>query len=211
MRLCRYCQSVELKNHLAIYCSRSCRMRFARGVPRGKKFKDVPRLVESSDRRWQHLVEFPNYEISNDGLVRRKVDGSNTKAGNLIRCSLTTSGYPHYMLTDAAGNRRHTRAHRLVAISFLSPPLPHQTNVLHYNDNPLDVRAENLRWGTSQDNSDDMLRNGRSPGWRKRQSHPETSWSFLNFGKPRNNDGCKRCACMRSKIVHWNKKLKAPT
>jgi hypothetical protein len=58
-----------------------------------KKIKPEPALVESLQREWRILCEFPDYEISNDGRLRRKTPGSNTKAGAHIR--VCAGNYPH--------------------------------------------------------------------------------------------------------------------
>jgi 5-methylcytosine-specific restriction protein A len=70
-------------------------------------------------------------------------------------------GYATYGLTRPNGIRAFVTAHRLVAIAFLPSPLPKQDRVLHRNDDRLDIRYINLRWGTAQDNANDALANGR--------------------------------------------------
>lgn len=160
---CGYCEGPVVGRKDKKWCSGSCRARQARGVPKEKKFKEQPTLLEMEVREWRSLAIVPSYEISNDGRVRRKTAGSNRKAGVLLRCNIGSEGYPEYRLYDESGKHRAWLAHRLVALAFLPPPLPGQTFVLHGDDNRLNPRVDNLRWGTPQDNSDDAARNGRIP------------------------------------------------
>ena len=115
-------------------------------------------MLTSEVREWRVLREFPDYEISNDGRLRRLTAGSNTKAGALIRAVNGT--YPHYGLTYPGGRRVHRNAHRLVAAEFLEPePFP-GAMVLHKDDNRLNSVDTNLKWGDGKDNVADAKRNG---------------------------------------------------
>jgi hypothetical protein len=59
--------------------------------------------------------------------------------------------------------------HRLVAQVYIPNP-ESKPLVMHLDDNPSNNRVENLRWGTYQDNSDDMVSKGRHlPGIEKRK------------------------------------------
>ena len=61
----------------------------------------------------------------------------------------------------AIGNRRMMRAHRF-AWKLYRGPIPEGLWVLHRCDNPDCVRPDHLFLGTAKDNSQDMLRKGRS-------------------------------------------------
>lgn len=128
-----------------------------------KKKKTLPpaALVESVEKEWKLIDNFPDYEISDDGFLRRVTAGSNTKIGAAIRPTIGQTGYPQYGLTSRDGKRHYVTAHKLVAASFLEAPKPYQILVLHANDNKLDARKNNLRWGTSKDNANDAMANGR--------------------------------------------------
>jgi hypothetical protein len=126
-----------------------------------KKIKPEPAMLESAVRVWRMLREFPDYEISNDGRLRRLTAGSNTKAGAHIRAGMVSDGYPKYGLTRPDGRRVYRNAHRLVAAEFLEPePFPGAL-VLHDDDDRLNCRDTNLKWGTHVGNVDDAKRNGR--------------------------------------------------
>ena len=120
-----------------------------------------PVLVRADIQEWRVVPGFPDYEISNDGFLRRVSAGSNSKPGKLIRPNIGTVGYPMYGLSAPNGKRWCTTAHRIVALAFL-PPQPEGLNfILHGNDNKLDARVINLRWGDSRSNANDAIRNGR--------------------------------------------------
>lgn len=162
LQACRECGNLTTRLG-SKFCSGLCSERAARGTPPEKQRGRKPpiAMVEAEVRVWRDLSDFPDYEISNDGRLRRKTGGSNSRAGRLIRPSGGTAGYPQYGLTNSLGQRIHLTAHRLVALAFLPKPEPGCDFVLHKNDDRLDARDTNLRWGTPQQNATDALRNGR--------------------------------------------------
>lgn len=159
---CREC-GAPTKFISSRFCSKLCGERFARNTPPEKQRGRIPPIdmVSAEVRVWRDLPDFPDYEISNDGRLRRKTAGSNSKAGRLLRASLHRGGYPAYGLTAPDGKRHHYMAHQLVALAFLPAPMPHQPFILHRNDNKLDARDTNLRWGTPRQNANDAILNGR--------------------------------------------------
>jgi hypothetical protein len=128
-----------------------------------RKIKPEPELFVSKTREWRSLREFPDYEISNDGRLRRLTPGSNMRAGTLIRVTMSANGYPKYGLTNADGRRVHKSAHQLVAVEFLDPCPVIGLLVLHTDDNRLNCCHTNLRWGTGVENVVDAKRNGLWP------------------------------------------------
>lgn len=126
-----------------------------------RKIKPEPAMIEAPVREWRVLREFPDYEISNDGRLRRLTAGSNTKAGAPIRAGMGANGYPKYGLTYPDGRRVYRSAHRLVAAEFLeTEPFPGSL-VLHDDDNRLNCCDTNLKWGTHKENTADARRNDR--------------------------------------------------
>ena len=47
---------------------------------------------------------------------------------------------------------KNYKVHRLICEAFHGPPPPDKQIVIHINENALDNRAENLRWGTQKEN-----------------------------------------------------------
>jgi HNH endonuclease len=123
--------------------------------------KPEPPLLECELREWRILHEFPDYEVSNDGRVRRLTLGSNMKAGTLLRVGMSPKGYPKYGLTSPSGERVTRNAHTLVAAEFLPPAPAPRMLVLHEDDNRLNCRDTNLKWGTHKNNTADAIRNNR--------------------------------------------------
>lgn len=82
-----------------------------------------------SEDEWRQIPDFPNYEVTNAGLVRNK------KTGRPIKWRITIDGYP------AVNIRRpdHTPAvkvvHRLVLRTFGREPLPGE-ECRHLDGNP---------------------------------------------------------------------------
>lgn len=74
--------------------------------------------------------------------------------------SLPGSNQHEYVsLKGAWHNGKKVYVHRIIAEAFL----PNQENkplARHLNDDPHDNRLQNLAWGDSKDNNDDMWRNG---------------------------------------------------
>lgn len=159
---CLQCRN-KLSQGRRFYCSLSCAAKYRRGTPHDKPIIVPPQLVPALVRQWRQLHDFPDYEVSNDGVVRRLTSSPNNsfKAGHIIKPRLHAKGYIKYSLSMLGGARRTSMAHQLVAVAFL-PSAPSDNHILlHKNDNKLDNRVENLRWGTAAENSRDAIANGR--------------------------------------------------
>lgn len=62
---------------------------------------------------------------------------------------------------DVGGDRTSYRVHKLVALSFHGPPPP-GCEVRHLDDHKPNCRADNLCYGTRQQNMEDAARNGKT-------------------------------------------------
>lgn len=89
---------------------------------------------------YKTIEEYPNYEVSNMGNVRRK--------GRKMLKPLFTKNTGYYMvcLYNEFGAKR-VLIHRLVADAFLSNPNNYPV-VNHINEDKTDNRVENLEWCT---------------------------------------------------------------
>lgn len=96
------------------------------------------------EREWRKVDGFPNYSVSNDGLVR------NDKSNKLKELQINTTGY---YKTDlySGGNRSTQRIHRLVANAFIDNP-DNKPDVNHIDGNKLNDNVENLEWVTKSEN-----------------------------------------------------------
>lgn len=87
---------------------------------------------------WKVIHGLPNYEISEDGIIRR------LDSGKIIKCSYDPDGYPQHTLYFN-GTRHYRKKHRLVAITFIPNPnnLP---QINHIDGNKHNNHISNLEW-----------------------------------------------------------------
>lgn len=110
---------------------------------------------------WRPIPDNPVYEVSNCARVRRAIAGRGSPAGRIMKQRQDKDGYWTTHLTHPVFVSRPFWVHRLVCLAFVGPqPSPEEFQVQHINGVRTDNRPENLKWGTSQDNSDDMRRHG---------------------------------------------------
>jgi hypothetical protein len=120
---------------------------------------------------WKEIEDYPGYEVSNLGNVRRwhrwpnkdgvitftmlKPNKLNKRNYYLIRVSKDSE--PKAMLL-----------HRVVAKAFIPNPnnLP---IVMHLDDNGFNNKVENLKWGTISENTQDAFNKGLMPKTRTRK------------------------------------------
>lgn len=94
---------------------------------------------------WKIIPDYPNYEVSNTGLVR------NIKTGNLIKPEIQFKGYYRVQLYKN-NKKRNYRIHRLVAEAFIDNP-ENKPHVNHKNLDKSNNCVENLEWVTWQENN----------------------------------------------------------
>lgn len=111
---------------------------------------------------WRQCAEFPDYEISEDGVVRRLTDSHCAPRGKVLRPKTDRYGYlavrPFFR-----GCGRHVTVHRLVAKAFLGEPPTPAHQVAHFDGNHQHNHYTNLRWATNSENTEDKRRHGRMP------------------------------------------------
>lgn len=97
---------------------------------------------------WKDAVGFEgHYKVSNLGRVM-------TKRG-LIRKLRLNSGYWVVDLSVGPVKSNNRSVHRLVAEAFI--PNPEKLPIVRHKDNcRTNARADNLQWGTSKDNMQDL-------------------------------------------------------
>lgn len=141
------------------------------------------------------------YEVSDHGkvrsidrIIRHSTGHSHKVRGKLLTPWADRKGY----LRVGLPNRRRAAVHQLVLEAFVGvcPPL---LVGCHANDNPVDNRAVNLRWGTRSENSRDAVRNGRNKLANKThciRGHEFTRENTAVASTGQRN--CKRCA-----YIYW--------
>lgn len=93
---------------------------------------------------WKEIPEFPQYEASTLGNIRRKGWKNNRKF------SLDRDGYL-IVLISINNKLYNKKVHRLIASTFL-PKKDGKNQVNHINENKKDNRVINLEWVTSKEN-----------------------------------------------------------
>jgi hypothetical protein len=106
------------------------------------------------NRIWKTIEDNEDYEVSNDGLVRKK---ENKKVlAQTAQKSDASEGYVRYIVT-LKNNKKH-RVHRLVANAFVPNP-ENKLEVDHIDGNALNNHYTNLRWATRHE----QMRNTKKP------------------------------------------------
>lgn len=109
---------------------------------------------------WRRCSEFPSYEVSEFGDVRRCAPGIRGGfVGKVMKPYVREDGYRMYILRE--GNRSfHRKAHQLVAAEFVgAKPFP-KAEVRHLDGTRTNDHFTNLAWGSSAENKADMLIHG---------------------------------------------------
>lgn len=96
---------------------------------------------------WKQINEYPNYEVSNLGNVRRQ-----TKKGyHLLKPTPNTKGYLRVTLAKN-GKAKNFYIHRLVAGAFI-PNDSNYPQVNHKDENKQNNNINNLEWCTNRYNT----------------------------------------------------------
>jgi hypothetical protein len=114
-----------------------------------------------SSEEWRPVPGFP-YEVSSFGMIRRTVSTTCSKAGSLISGRVGERGYRYFNATTS-GKRKVLKFHRIVCEAFHGPQPSPKHVVAHNDGNPLNNRADNLRWATARENHADRYEHGTNP------------------------------------------------
>lgn len=125
---------------------------------------------------WKSIIDYPNYEISNFGRVKRTPSYFRSLSGILIP-QLSNNGRFRVPLCKN-GKYKKFLIHRLVAIAFI-PNINKLPEVNHIDGNPKNNIVSNLEWCTRSEN---ML-HAFSTGLHHMTKGEECSWSKLNNEK----------------------------
>ena len=105
--------------------------------------------MQVRDKATGELVEKADYEVSSEGLLRRKTNGK-----PVAQWYDRHIGSGHVVATVAGV--RYKVAH-VVLWSFVGMPEPHQTDAAHWDDDRRNNRISNLRWAARRDNLADLV------------------------------------------------------
>lgn len=104
----------------------------------------------TAGENWASIREFPDYEVSNLGRVRRATAARGTCAGRIRTPVLNQKGYATFVF-DRRNYPKLRMGHRLVADAFLGP-IPEDMQVNHKNGVKSDNRVDNLEIVTNGEN-----------------------------------------------------------
>lgn len=128
---------------------------------------------------WRLIPGFPDYEVSDQGIVRRAVAHprrpNDYPAGYVMAVwttkrkvarkdgHVTDLSYLAVTLTDRErGTKKHLLVHRAVAYAFIGPQPSPKHQIAHRDGDRTNNRASNLRWATGIENQDDRIVHGTS-------------------------------------------------
>ena len=98
---------------------------------------------------WKVIEEFPDYEVSDKGRIRRLTPAKSTYKGKIKKTYINNAGYE---LVNFNKDKIYSRTvHRLVAIAFLPKP-DGCDEINHKDENKLNNSVENLEWCTHKYN-----------------------------------------------------------
>ena len=100
--------------------------------------------MKEINRRWKDIDGYPNYRVSDDGIVENKRTGRTLKHGD------NNSGYPTVNLYNN-GDRTTKSIHRIVAETFIDG-FENDLEVNHKDGDKHNNFQDNLEWTTHSDN-----------------------------------------------------------
>lgn len=121
-------------------------------------------MAGAHEMAWKLCPRFPNFEVSEWGDIRRAIDVDGGSAGDRLNGFIDADGYRRYALQNGAGGREAITDYRLVAEAFIGPAPSDRHEVAHNNGSRVCAHFSELRWATRQENHDDTIVHGTTPG-----------------------------------------------
>lgn len=131
---------------------------------------------------WKIIERFPNYEVSDEGEIRRISAGQGAVAGKILKWhTCTSNGYPAIRFYSN-GKQIGVCVHSIVAEAFLGKR-PEKLQVRHLDGNRLNNKISNLKYGTPKENSLDKIAHGNSSKGEKNPKNKLTSNQVIQIIK----------------------------
>lgn len=113
--------------------------------------------------KWKTIEDFPDYAVSDTGLVARATRKKKATIGQLMKQRIDKKGYS-YMRLRKNGKLFCVKVHRLVLITFVgNPPKGRECN--HKSGIKKNNNLTNLEWVTAKENAQHAVRMGLYNGW----------------------------------------------
>lgn len=140
------------------------------------------------------------YEVSDLGRVKSlpRQTAKGFYGGCILKGGVAKSGHIFVSLCKRGYSRRWA-VHQLVALAFIGPrPQGYETR--HLNDIPSDNCVVNLAYGTSAENKQDALRNGKNYFANRTHCPKNHPYDDANtYWTPKGRRGCRACFNEKSK------------
>ncbi len=109
---------------------------------------------------WRTIEEFPEYQISEDGDMRR-LSGGRYRVSIIKGWVCKSTSYRMFTFNRKnLPKPEHRAIHRLVAIAFIGPPPSADHEVAHNDGTRTNNHHTNLRWCTHIENEKDKIQHG---------------------------------------------------
>jgi hypothetical protein len=118
--------------------------------------------------------------VSNRGkvFVHPYQRNENFLSGYIVEGRPAGGEHMQISLTDKNNKKAFFYVHRLVAFAWLEKK-PHQNDVMHLDDNPMNNCVENLRWCTHSENMQDIHNKGRRMPGPERKYSTDLIWEVF--------------------------------
>ena len=108
---------------------------------------------------WRKIPTFPDYEVSECGMVKRIAPARGAKPGKILKPYVREDGYDMFIMRRD-GRSIHRKAHQLVVDAFFPERPDGATEIRHIDGTRTNNHWSNLAWGTSKENKTDMIKHG---------------------------------------------------
>lgn len=109
--------------------------------------------------RWKPLPICMDYEVSNDGRIRRVTGGRGAVPGRILKYTLYEDGHRWYSI-QINGKAFCLTGARAVCLAFIGPPPTPKHEAVHNDGDPGNDKTYNVRWATHRENMQDAMRHG---------------------------------------------------
>lgn len=124
--------------------------------------KEKAATVEMDDPDWKTVPDWPEYQCSIHGNVRRVKRAFGARQFKILKCNAGSHDYPMASFSRPGQKKADKLVHRLIIETFVGP-IPEGKDVCHYDGDRQNPVLSNLRIDTRKNNCADTIRHGRTP------------------------------------------------